>query len=156
MKAWRTPSRARWGAAPLPDAFSAYSDGAWDYVRDGKLSRSVRVLHRDELKELNPSYLKEGQLSQASGCISSPIQKSSEALYLNWTAWEPFAAACGVTTDDLATWEGVTDVAAKYYKWSNGRHFFGRDAYANYLCWWAAPRLGEPCSRPTTARRLST
>lgn len=121
------------GAEPLPDAFSAYSDGAWDYVRDGKLTDLSAYFTEDELKELNSSYLKEGQLSQASGLYIFPIQKSSEALYLNWTAWEPFAAACGVTTDDLATWEGVADVAAKYYAWSNGRHFFGRDAYANYL-----------------------
>ena len=46
-----------------------------------------------------------------------------------------------MTYDDLATVEGVTEAAHKYYDWTDaqtdipndGKAFFGRDALANYL-----------------------
>lgn len=70
-----------------------------------------------------------------------PVAKSTELLYLNATDWAPFAAATGVTYDDLATMEGVVEVARQYYDWTDamtstpndGKAFFGRDALANYL-----------------------
>lgn len=34
---------------------------------------------------------------------------------------------------DLDTWEGLTSVSEKYYTYSGGKSFFGRDALMNYL-----------------------
>lgn len=47
------------------------------------------------------------------------MAKSTELLYLNATDWAPFAAATGVTYDDLATLEGVVEVARQYYDWTD-------------------------------------
>ena len=60
---------------------------------------------------------------------------------LNKTDWDKFAQATGAETDDLATIEGVTATAEKYYEWTDsltetpddGKTFFGRDAVANYI-----------------------
>lgn len=65
--------------------------------------------------------------------MNCPIAKSTEVLMLNKTDWDNFAADENVTEDDLKTWEGVCSVAEKYYNWSGGQAFFGRDAFANYM-----------------------
>ncbi|MEG3029150.1 MAG: extracellular solute-binding protein, partial [Oscillospiraceae bacterium] len=52
-----------------------------------------------------------------------------------------FKAACGVSDEDLSTWEGITALGKKYYEWTDsltpqkndGKAFFGRDSMANYL-----------------------
>lgn len=121
------------GAFALPDLFASYTDTAWDYAQQGRLADLAPYCTQEELDALHPAYVAEGRLGYADKLFILPTLKSTEALYLNWTAWEPFAAACGVTTDDLTTWEGLGEVAEKYYQWSGGKHFFGRDAYANYL-----------------------
>lgn len=86
-------------------------------------------------------FLKEGDLMNNGELKVFPVAKSTELFYLNATDWAPFAAATGVTYDDLATVEGVTEAAHKYYDWTDaqtdtpndGKAFFGRDALANYL-----------------------
>lgn len=52
---------------------------------------------------------------------------------LNKTDWDLFAKDTGASLEELSTIEGVTDVARRYYDWSGGRAFFGRDAVANYM-----------------------
>ena len=57
------------------------------------------------------------------------------------TDWEKFAQATATSVDELATYEGVTSVAQKYYEWTDaltdtpndGKAFLGRDAMANYF-----------------------
>ncbi|MFR1689914.1 MAG: extracellular solute-binding protein [Coprococcus phoceensis] len=60
---------------------------------------------------------------------------------LNKTDWEKFSSSVGVTTEELSTIEGITETAKKYYEWTDslteeqndGKAFFGRDAFANYM-----------------------
>ena len=61
---------------------------------------------------------------------------------INGTDWEPFAAATGVSLEDLRTIEGVAAAARAYYEWTDGltpdvpedgKAFYGRDAMANYF-----------------------
>lgn len=61
---------------------------------------------------------------------------------LNKTDWEPFSEATGAKLDDLKTTEGITEVAEKYYEWTDsqtpdvpddGKAFYGRDSMSNYF-----------------------
>ena len=52
---------------------------------------------------------------------------------LNKTDWDKFAGETGASLEDLSTIEGVTATARRYYEWSGGHAFFGRDAVANYM-----------------------
>ena len=52
---------------------------------------------------------------------------------VNKTDWDAFAAATGADIEDLKTFEGITKTAEKYYEWSGGKAFYGRDAMANYF-----------------------
>ena len=64
----------------------------------------------------------------------------------NWTICsrsllESKPGDCGVSDEDLQTVESLLAVAEKYYDWSGGKAFFGRDAMANYMLI-AAKQLG--------------
>ena len=96
----------------------------------------------DELDEYIDGYIEEGEFAGDGSLKIFPTAKSTEVMILNDTDWKKFAAATGVTTDDLATWEGLTEVAGKYYDYTDaltpdvpndGKAFFGRDSIANYM-----------------------
>ena len=78
------------------------------------------------------------------------MAKSTELLFLNDTDWQAFADAAGVRYEDLATMEGLTAAAEKYYNWTDaqtaapddGKALFGRDATANYMLV-GAQQLGD-------------
>lgn len=120
------------GAPDMPNIFQCYQDTAT------ALDKVVSLVDLDDYitEEEKNSYVK---LFLDSGCIGAdkkwklfPVAKSTEVLILNKTDWDKFAADTGASTQDLATWEGLVSTAEKYYEWSDGRAFFGRDAFANY------------------------
>ena len=129
------------GAAALPNIYSGYADMAYDLDQLGEVVDLAPYLTDKEKAAYVDGFLKEGDLMNNGELKLFPVAKSTELFYLNATDWAPFAAATGVTYDDLATVEGVTEAAHKYYDWTDaqtdtpndGKAFFGRDALANYL-----------------------
>lgn len=129
------------GAAALPNLYSGYADMAYDLDLLGEVVDLAPYLTAKEKAAYVDGFLAEGDLMNNGELKVFPVAKSTELLYLNATDWAPFAAATGVTYDDLATMEGVVEVARQYYDWTDamtstpndGKAFFGRDALANYL-----------------------
>lgn len=130
------------GAEALPDIFSSYADTAYAAQQQGKLADLSQYFTEDELSEYVDSYIQEGYFGQDKALYLFPTAKSTEIMMINKTDWEPFAAETGVTTDDLATIEGVVKVAEKYYDWTDaqtpdvpddGKAFYGRDSMSNYF-----------------------
>lgn len=129
------------GADDIPDIFAAYSDTAYEIDQLGLVADLDPYFTEEELAEYVPSYIEEGRFDQNGSLKIFPIAKSTEVLMLNKTDWDKFAQATGATTEDLATIEGVTKTAKKYYEWTDsltetpddGKTFFGRDAVANYM-----------------------
>lgn len=129
------------GASEIPDIFAAYADTAYQVDQLGLVASLDQYLTEEELAEYREEYIEEGRFDQEGNLKIFPTAKSTEILMLNKTDWEPFAQAAGVTADDLATFEGITAVAQKYYDWTDsqtpepndGKAFFGRDAMANYM-----------------------
>ena len=129
------------GADSPPDMFAAYSDTAWELNRAGMVADISPYLTEEERERYVPAYLSEGEFIGDELKIF-PVAKSTEALFLNKTAWDEFAAATGADEGDLATWEGLAALAEDYYNWTDsltpgvlddGAAFFGRDAFANYI-----------------------
>lgn len=129
------------GASALPNIYSGYADMAYDLDRLGEVVDLAPYLTESEKAAYVDGFLSEGDLMNTGELKVFPVAKSTELLYLNATDWAAFAAATGVTYDDLSTVEGVVEVAHKYYDWTDaqtetpndGKSFFGRDALANYL-----------------------
>ncbi len=129
------------GASDIPDIFAAYADTAYAVDKVGLVAKLDDYLTTEELSEYVDGYIDEGRLGQDSSLKIFPVAKSTEVFMMNKTDWDKFAAATGASADDLATYEGVTKTAKKYYEWTDsqtdalddGKAFFGRDAMANYF-----------------------
>ena len=129
------------GAEELPNIVSSYADTAYTLDQMGLAVDFSSYLTEKEKAAYIDGFLEEGDLLNNGELKLFPIAKSTELLYLNATDFAPFAEATGVTYEDLSTIEGLTEVAHKYYDWTDaqtpepndGKALFGRDALANYL-----------------------
>lgn len=142
------------GAQEAPDIFAAYADIAYAFNQEGRLADLAQYMTEEEIAAYMDSYVEEGRLSEEKSFKIFPIAKSTEFLCVNKTVWDAFAQETGVAADQLLTWEGVSEVAAIYYDWTNakteapddGKAFFGRDDLANYLIV-GAKQLGKELFR---------
>lgn len=123
----------RVGSDPLPQICAAYADNAFAINSKGLVANLDQYLTDEELGEFVGAYLEEGRFESEDTLKLFPTAKSTEVLTVNMTDWEMFASDTGASLEDLSTWEGLAGVAKDYYAWSDGRAFFGRDAFANYI-----------------------
>lgn len=130
------------GAKELPDIFSAYADTAYAMSEKDALVDFHTYLSDDELAEYVDTYIQEGYFKNDGALYLFPVAKSTETLMLNFTDWEPFARETGSTLEELQTTEGITEVAERYYEWTDaltpdisndGKAFYGRDSMSNYF-----------------------
>lgn len=121
------------GAEKAPDMFAAYAETAYTADQMGCVAELSQYFTDEELAEYVEGYLEEGRLDNDGGLKIFPTAKSTEVMMLNLTDWQIFSDAAGVTLDDLSTWEGLAEVAEKYYEYTGGKAFFGRDSVANYM-----------------------
>ena len=126
---------------PMPDIFSTYPDKAKELDQLVELCDLNNYFSHDERGEYVEDFISDG-LFQDGRLLLLPIVKSTELLYLNATSWEEFAKDTAYELEDLATWEGILDIARSYYKWTDGANpdtlwdgcaFFGYDSVANYI-----------------------
>ena len=138
------------GAAAMPNIFSAYADTAYALDQMGMVVDLAPCLTEEEKAQFVEGYLSEGDFGEDDSIKIFPVAKSTELLFLNDTDWQAFADAADVRYEDLATMEGLTAVAEKYYNWTDaqtaapddGKALFGRDAMANYMLV-GAQQLGD-------------
>lgn len=121
------------GAEKMPEIFQSYLDTAVQLDGYDILSDLNQYVTEEEKQEYLDEYVEEGNFGTEGEWKLFPIAKGTEVLVLNKTDWERFATATGTTKAELTTWEGITDVSEKYYEYSGGRSFFGRDAFSNYM-----------------------
>ncbi|MDD3367703.1 MAG: extracellular solute-binding protein [Lachnospiraceae bacterium] len=133
IAALRDAADQKVGAPKMPNIFQCYLDTAMDLDKNDLLANLDAYVTADEKAEYMDSYIREGSFGEDNAFKLFPVAKSSEILMLNKTDWDKFTADTGATEADLQTWEGLTETAAKYYEWSDGKAFFGRDAFANYM-----------------------
>ena len=138
------------GAAAMPNIFSAYADTAYALDQMGMVVDLAPYLTEEEKAQFVEGYLSEGDFREDDSIKIFPVAKSTELLFLNDTDWQAFADATDVRCEDLATMEGLTAAAEKYYNWTDaqtaapddGKALFGRDAMANYMLL-GAQQLGD-------------
>lgn len=121
------------GAEEMPNIFHCYLDTMVSLEESVELVNFDEYLSEEEKAAYIPAYIEEGTFGEGKGWKLFPVAKSTEVLMLNKTDWDSFAAQTGTTVEELATWEGLTAVSERYYEWSGGKAFYGRDAFANYL-----------------------
>lgn len=120
-------------APELPNIFAAYGDTAEDMEKADKLVAINDYMSDEEMAEYVDDYMKDGSLYDHEYVNIFPIAKATEIMVINKNIWDDFAKKEQVSLSDLDTWEGLTSVSEKYYTYSGGKSFFGRDALMNYL-----------------------
>lgn len=127
------------GAPEMPDIFTGYPKIAVGFKDKGLLVNLDRYFTAAETAEYVDAFINEGRLSDG-GLYVFPIAKSTEILYLNKTLFEEFAAATGVDASKLGSFEGIAELSAGYYKWTDdmtpgvpgdGKQFFAADSWFN-------------------------
>lgn len=80
----------------------------------------------EELSDFVPGFLEDG-MGADGRLLLFPISKSTQLFMCNGTGFDRFSKACGVKYEDLATWDGFYDAAARFHDWSGGRTFCALD-----------------------------
>ena len=117
------------GAADLPDLFTAYPRVV-ELIGEENLLTWNAYFTEEELSAFHNDFLSEGYFNDA--LLMLPIAKSTEALFINQTLFDRFCLETGVSTGDLSTFDGLFEVARKYYDWSDGQNFIQLNDYYNY------------------------
>jgi len=121
------------GFSKMPNLFQCYPDTAAALDDTITLIDFNDYVTEDEKLTYVRRYLDAGCIGADKAWNIFPVAAATEVLLLNRTDWNRFAAATGAKLDALQTWEGLAETAGRYYEWSGGKAFFGRDAFANYL-----------------------
>lgn len=126
------------GSSELPNITTGYPKSALTLMKKDKLVDLNHYFTKDELDSYMPRFVEEGIISDQ--LVVFPTAKSTEVLFLNKTFFERFSAETGVTMDSLSTFEGLADVAIKYYQWTDsktpeipndGKAFYTSDSWFN-------------------------
>ncbi len=112
------------GVPAMPDLFFCHNNNAEELGAENLLDWKS-LFSEEELSSYVPEFLDDGMVEEAL-CVF-PVSKSTQLLFVAGTQFDRFAADTGVSYDDLATWDGFFDVAAKYYQWSGGKPFCALD-----------------------------
>lgn len=89
-----------------------------------------------------PGYLEEGAFSGEGTLKIFPIAKFRGAADAECDGLGKICRCHGADDSAFATVEGITETARQYYEWTDaqtpdisddGKAFFGRDAFANYM-----------------------
>jgi multiple sugar transport system substrate-binding protein len=117
------------GAGSLPDLFFCYPETA-KAIGAERLCAWDGLFAEEELSGYIEAFKEEGTVDGK--LLVFPVAKSSEALFVNATIFDRFAADAGVSYADMATWDGLLEVAGKYHEWSGGKTFLMHDELLNF------------------------
>jgi multiple sugar transport system substrate-binding protein len=131
--ALKSSAVGRLGSLDVPDIFQCYPDNAIDMEEYIELVNLDSYVSENDKVSYVQRFLDAGCIGEDNEWKIFPVTRSTEVLIVNKTEWDSFALETGASTDSLATWEGLVEVAGEYYEWSGGKAFFGRDSLANYI-----------------------
>ncbi len=112
------------GVPAMPDLFFCHSNNAEELGTENILDWNT-IFTDEELDSFVPDFLADGMVDEQL-CVF-PVSKSTQLLFVSGIQFDRFSADTGVTYDDLLTWDGFFDAAAKYYSWSGGKPFCAMD-----------------------------
>jgi len=127
------------GAPEMPDIATCYPQTASQLIARDLVAPLDEHFTQEELSEYLSRFLDEGRIDNGKLYVF-PFAKSTEVLFLNQTLFDQFSDATGVKVEQLATFEGISAAAIKYYAWTDqltpdvpgdGKHFYAADSLFN-------------------------
>ena len=108
----------------MPDLFFCHASNVLE-IGVGNVLNWKKYFSADEIKDFVDSFVSDGTIGDSLAVL--PVSKSTHLLFLAGGVFKRFSDATGVTYNDLATWDGFFDAAAKYYAYSGGKPFCAID-----------------------------
>ncbi|MEG1265430.1 MAG: extracellular solute-binding protein [Anaerovoracaceae bacterium] len=129
------------GSDPLPNIFTAYPDNAYLIDQLVGLVDLEEYFSKEELEQYNMTFLENDRIGKGNKLKLIPVSKSTEAIFINQNEWDAFANATNTNEEKLATWEGIKEVAKRYYEWTDektaelndGKAFWGMDSMYHFM-----------------------
>ena len=112
------------GALDMPDLFFCHSSNVRELGVENVINW-YEYFTAGEIENYIPDFVNDGVVDDSLAVF--PVSKSTHLLFLNGTEFKRFSRDTGADFDDLATWEGFFDTAARYYEWSGGKAFCAFD-----------------------------
>ena len=112
------------GALDMPDMFFCHNSIAEELGVDNLIDWET-CFTKDEMGAFVSDFLPDGMVDDT--LVVLPVTKSTQLLFLNGTEFARFSSAVDVSLDDLESWDGFFETAAKYYDWSDGKPFCAFD-----------------------------
>ena len=106
------------GAPEIPDLFTSYPKTAILFRQKNLLCNLDDYFSDDELSSYVPQFVDEGRLPDGNLYVF-PFAKSTEILYVNKTLFDRFALDVGISEDCFKTFEGISEAAMEYYRWTD-------------------------------------
>jgi len=106
------------GSPELPDITTLYPNTALMLTEKGLLADIESQFSAEELSLFIPEFVEEGRLPNGNLYVL-PTAKSTEVMFVNTTIFNKFMKETDVSYKDLYTFEGILDIAEKYYLWSD-------------------------------------
>jgi len=128
-------------APEMPDLFSTHTATAAALGEENLLDWNT-YFSEDELAGFVPEFLADGMMGEK--LVVFPLSKSTYALFINGSQFDRFSADTGISYEDLGTWEGFFDAAAKYYEWSGGKPFCAFDYLIRHIEFDVMSKGNEP------------
>lgn len=128
------------GAPNPPDMTTVHPKVAFSLAQKGVLADIGSCFTEKELDAYVPRFLEEGRILDGKLYVF-PVAKSTEALFVNRTFFDRFAAETGASFEQLSTVEGLLATAQTYYEWTDaqtpdipddGKAFFMFDSLFNF------------------------
>lgn len=100
-----------------------------------------QYLTKQELKGYFDGFLKEGQIAGTDKTFVFPISKISPVTIINDSMWRQFYVSNIVERKQWETWSGITSLAEKYYKWSDGRALMAFESVEDFIFAYSSQQL---------------
>lgn len=139
------------GAAAMPNIFSAYADTAYALDRMGMVVDLAPYLTEEEKAQFVEGYLSEGGFGEDDSIKIFPVAKPPNCCSSMTPTGRLLPDATDVRYEDLATMEGLTAAAEKYYNWTDAQTAAPDDGKRcsavmpwQTICWWAHSSWATP------------
>lgn len=153
--ALRSASTDAGGSSGMPDLFITYKGIASTLPNKSELVDFHRHLTKEEIDAYVDVFVKTGSMpEEPSEFRMFSIDKASEVLMINQTAFDVYRDLGIIDYDDLTTYESMAEAARRYYVFTDeqtetphdGKALYGANSLINVV-WVSMAEMGHPITR---------
>jgi len=100
-----------------------------------------KYLSKQELDGYLDGFMQEGKITGTGETYIFPISKTSAVTVVNDFLWRSFYIDNKVDFNQWNSWKGISDLASRYYDWTEGKAFIAIESVQDYIFAYSAQHL---------------